>query len=281
MKKNVLIVDDENIRHETIIKHCGNGCQFFFASNYDEAVAALTQENFQFDMICLDHDLGSGLTGYDLTKWIAETCMAEQNKQLSFDPKSVLILIHTCNPNGAMNMYYSLNNIITPVNITMSAFGSFYFKNTVSDLVNSIQNEKNNNTIITTNEEAVLFDAIINMMGYAILKQIELAITEIENILPTLKRVELQFIANGLLVLLHDTQNRSETANIYLTKCFEIFKTKEFKAIVIANDPPFQNPDLPGLFIERFEILTKIFISKKWISIEELNTMFKHDPSLN
>ena len=42
--------------------------EVIWARNYDEAVTELYR--FRYDVICLDHDLGEGPTGYDLCKYI-------------------------------------------------------------------------------------------------------------------------------------------------------------------------------------------------------------------
>lgn len=61
------------------------------ARNYDEAIAEL--HRFKFDIICLDHDLGDGPTGYDLCKYIvAKRVYCPEYR------------IHTSNPAGRKNM---------------------------------------------------------------------------------------------------------------------------------------------------------------------------------
>ena len=62
-----------------------------WARDYDEAVAEL--HRFRFDVICLDHDLGDGPTGYDLCKYIVAKHI--------YCPE---YRIHTSNPVGRRNM---------------------------------------------------------------------------------------------------------------------------------------------------------------------------------
>ena len=61
------------------------------ARDYDEATIALYR--YKFDVICLDHDLGDGPTGYDLCKYIlAKNIYCPEYR------------IHTSNPAGRKNM---------------------------------------------------------------------------------------------------------------------------------------------------------------------------------
>ena len=62
-----------------------------WARDYDEAIAEL--HRFRFDVICLDHDLGDGPTGYDLCKYIVAKHI--------YCPE---YRIHTNNPAGRRNM---------------------------------------------------------------------------------------------------------------------------------------------------------------------------------
>ena len=61
------------------------------ARSYDEAISEL--HRFRYDVICLDHDLGEGPTGYDLCKYIiAKHIYCPEYR------------IHTSNPVGRKNM---------------------------------------------------------------------------------------------------------------------------------------------------------------------------------
>lgn len=61
------------------------------ARDYDEAITEL--HRFRYDVICLDHDLGDGPTGYDLCKYIvAKNIYCPEYR------------IHTSNPVGRRNM---------------------------------------------------------------------------------------------------------------------------------------------------------------------------------
>lgn len=61
------------------------------ARSYDEAISEL--HRFRYDVICLDHDLGDGPTGYDLCKYIiAKNIYCPEYR------------IHTSNPVGRKNM---------------------------------------------------------------------------------------------------------------------------------------------------------------------------------
>ena len=65
--------------------------EIIIARDYDEAVSYL--HRFRYDVICLDHDLGDGPTGYDLCKYIiAKHIYCPEYR------------IHTSNPVGRKNM---------------------------------------------------------------------------------------------------------------------------------------------------------------------------------
>lgn len=65
--------------------------EVIIARSYDEAIAELGR--FRYDVICLDHDLGDGPTGYDLCKYI-----------IAKDIYCKEFRIHTSNPVGRKNM---------------------------------------------------------------------------------------------------------------------------------------------------------------------------------
>lgn len=69
------------------------------AKTAEEAIALL-QTN-QVEMISLDHDLGTILTGYDVAKWI---------EQHAHTLNPIKFKIHTLNPVGAHNIKLALRN---------------------------------------------------------------------------------------------------------------------------------------------------------------------------
>ena len=86
-KKYLLWVDDLRPVPNTYIDEY----EVRWARDYDEAIAEL--HRFRFDVICLDHDLGDGPTGYDLCKYIVAKHI--------YCPE---YRIHTSNPVGRRNM---------------------------------------------------------------------------------------------------------------------------------------------------------------------------------
>ena len=62
--KNYLYIDDIRIPEKK------QDYQLYIARNYNEAINALTQQ--EFDIISFDHDIGIGKTGYDIAKYIVE-----------------------------------------------------------------------------------------------------------------------------------------------------------------------------------------------------------------
>ena len=86
-KKYLLWVDDlRGVPNSYIGEY-----EIIIARDYDEAVSHL--HRFRFDVICLDHDLGGGPTGYDLCKYIVAKHI--------YCPE---YRIHTSNPVGRRNM---------------------------------------------------------------------------------------------------------------------------------------------------------------------------------
>ncbi|WP_249685606.1 cyclic-phosphate processing receiver domain-containing protein, partial [Bacillus velezensis] len=77
-------------------KHCPIG--FVVPRTFHEAIHLL--ENYEVDILYLDHDLGEDLqgnllpTGYDLLKYICEKGL-----------RAIKIYLHTDNPVGRENMY--------------------------------------------------------------------------------------------------------------------------------------------------------------------------------
>ena len=65
--------------------------EIIIARNYNEAIREL--HRFNYDVICLDHDLGEEKTGYDICKYIVENHI--------YCPEYRL---HTSNPVGRQNM---------------------------------------------------------------------------------------------------------------------------------------------------------------------------------
>lgn len=91
-KGNLLWVDDLR----PVPNEYRDNYQVRWARDYDEAVTEL--HRFRFDVICLDHDLGDGPTGYDLCKYIvAKRIYCPEYR------------IHTSNPIGRQNMAEYLN----------------------------------------------------------------------------------------------------------------------------------------------------------------------------
>jgi len=82
-----LFVDDERTANHNFIR----------AYDYDDAIQ--TMEEYDVQIISLDHDLGLGKTGYDITKWMVEN---------DYWPK--VIIIHTANPVGSQNMIQLLEH---------------------------------------------------------------------------------------------------------------------------------------------------------------------------
>ena len=111
---NILIVDDQQLRHDKFIKEYPDD-NLFHVYNFDSAAQALDTQ--KFDMIMLDHDLGdySGtfadgtpgkeLTGYEVALYLVRV-VPESNW-----PEYVMI--HTLNNVAA----WSIKNLLNTVGI--------------------------------------------------------------------------------------------------------------------------------------------------------------------
>lgn len=86
-KGNLLWVDDLR----PVPNEYRDNYEVRWARDYDEAIIEL--HRFRYDVICLDHDLGEGPTGYDLCKYIIAKHI--------YCPEYRL---HTSNPVGRKNM---------------------------------------------------------------------------------------------------------------------------------------------------------------------------------
>lgn len=85
--KNYLYIDDIRIPEKK------QDYQLYIARNYNEAINALTQQ--EFDIISFDHDIGIGKTGYDIAKYIVENNIKIKEG----------FYIHSMNVVGKKNIY--------------------------------------------------------------------------------------------------------------------------------------------------------------------------------
>ena len=90
--KNYLYIDDIRIPEKKY------DYQLYIARNYDEAVNALTQQ--EFDIISFDHDIGIGKTGYDIAKYIVENNIKIKEG----------FFVHSSNPVGKFNIIQLLTH---------------------------------------------------------------------------------------------------------------------------------------------------------------------------
>lgn len=85
--KNYLYIDDIRIPEKK------QDYQLYIARNYNEAINALTQQ--EFDIISFDHDIGIGKTGYDIAKYIVKNNIKIKEG----------FYIHSMNVVGKKNIY--------------------------------------------------------------------------------------------------------------------------------------------------------------------------------
>lgn len=102
----ILILDDNTVRHDAYKKKFNLPMdELTHVYTVGECIDALQKDNY--DLICLDHDLGgeemvkSGDgTGYEVAEWIAKN-LPRENLPFAF-------YLHSLNPSGRKNMYYVL-----------------------------------------------------------------------------------------------------------------------------------------------------------------------------
>ena len=82
-----------------------------WVDNYEDCIANLKSR--EWDMISLDHDLGTDKTGYDVAKWL-ERQVYEHNKKI---PSS--IIIHTANTVGRKNIVDTMMSIKKKQEVTI------------------------------------------------------------------------------------------------------------------------------------------------------------------
>lgn len=90
--KKYLFIDDIRMPHKA------NGYQLYVARSYDEAIYALSQQ--EFDIISFDHDIGVGKTGYDIAKYIVENSIKIKEG----------FFVHSSNPVGKFNIIQLLTH---------------------------------------------------------------------------------------------------------------------------------------------------------------------------
>lgn len=83
----VLILDDEKYRHEVFAAEYDAEHAVYHAYTYEEFVSLLDSD---YDVIFLDHDLGSEATGVDAAKALVDS-----------GRKPRMVIIHSLNPSGA------------------------------------------------------------------------------------------------------------------------------------------------------------------------------------
>ncbi len=99
----VLFLDDDDSRI-TKARQDFIGHSFVAVKTAQEAIEELSRR--QFDLVCLDHDLGDQVmvdsgpgTGYEVAQFIA---------QMPIDERPQAIMVHSFNPVGAQNMIVAL-----------------------------------------------------------------------------------------------------------------------------------------------------------------------------
>ncbi len=104
MVKKILFLDDMKVRHDSFRLRFPNE-NITFVETAKEAIAIL-EKDLQWDVICLDHDLGGRIfvdsedenTGYQVAKFLS-------GKKMTCN-----IIVHSCNPVGAKRMLDLLPN---------------------------------------------------------------------------------------------------------------------------------------------------------------------------
>jgi CheY-like chemotaxis protein len=109
-----LILDDDAARHNAFAKRLSRpGNIVKHAYTFEEAVEAASTWTPQFDVMLLDHDLGTIKTGADFAKYLAE---------MPVERRPWKIVIHSWNQSGARYMLAVLTEAGYE-NVTIEMFG--------------------------------------------------------------------------------------------------------------------------------------------------------------
>lgn len=127
---NLLFLDDDVMRQKKFRSNCPWAT---IVSTTTETVDKLQQE--RFSVVCLDHDLGGEVfvdsdredTGMEVVRWIIN------NK-----PSIELIIVHSLNYNGALNMECALrSNGYNVIRVPFTSFVTFNVYTQLQDMKNA------------------------------------------------------------------------------------------------------------------------------------------------
>lgn len=122
----ILILDDEHDRVQTLMKNIGG--PVYHATNFREFLQILKDENFDFDLIMLDHDLQDWdvnsqkeFTGSDAAKYIAANPSRFKD--------NCVFIIHSLNSIGVANMMAHLKYLDQCIYVVPFAWTKIKMKN--------------------------------------------------------------------------------------------------------------------------------------------------------
>lgn len=94
---NVLVVDDEDSRHECFEKHLtAAGHCVLHAFNHDEAMEVITSCVEPIGLLCIDHDMGKESKN--------GSALATEILCLPKDKHPAMVVVHSLNHSGALNI---------------------------------------------------------------------------------------------------------------------------------------------------------------------------------
>lgn len=102
----IMILDDERYRHSLIRSWLSEQAEVVDAFSADDAIAQLEARGAEFDVVFLDHDLGTRKTGAHVAEHIAS---------LPSDRRPKLVVVHSVNVAGAIKMIAILAAAGVPV----------------------------------------------------------------------------------------------------------------------------------------------------------------------
>ena len=114
-QRGFLFLDDSHERYMNFLAWIegffyGYAIDVEWVKTYDECIQQLTKSHW--DTLCLDHDLGTEKTGYDVAKWIEEKVFTDND----FIPPAQVI-VHTANTIGRKAIVDALVKINTKVEV--------------------------------------------------------------------------------------------------------------------------------------------------------------------
>lgn len=101
--KTILFVDDDKVRVDSFCKNIGNdpNLAVCWSKSVEEAKTFLNSFEDKLSLVMLDNDLGDGIDGIELAKWIVDNNIQRDS----------VYVIHSLNPIANRRIYNTLKSV--------------------------------------------------------------------------------------------------------------------------------------------------------------------------